>query len=244
MLSKDAKAKTKKPLKPATVNRELALVRAVLNYAKPGHWQKLTSPDRARKFKFLKENEETAWRVLDPAEDRVYLMACSQPLQDVAALILETGMRPDEVLHLKVNDVDFEVGFVQVVAGKTRSARRKIAMSARARLILERRVRNSRNGLLFAGGKSGDGNEPVLKLNKAHTAAVRRSGLPQFRLYDCRHTFATRAVQAGVDIVTLKDLLGHSTLAMVTRYAHPTEQHRFDAIRKIGDYAARQRAAG
>lgn len=54
-----------------------------------------------------------------------------------------------------------------------------------------------------------------------------------FRLYDLRHTFATRFVEAGGDLVTLQALMGHSDIKMVTRYAHPTQQHQFDAIKKM-----------
>ncbi|MBS1793998.1 MAG: tyrosine-type recombinase/integrase [Acidobacteria bacterium] len=60
--------------------------------------------------------------------------------------------------------------------------------------------------------------------------------MKSFRLYDLRHTFATWACEAGIDLVTLKDLLGHSRLEMVLRYSHPTEKHRFDAIKKIEAY--------
>jgi integrase len=77
-----------------------------------------------------------------------------------------------------------------------------------------------------------DAVHPLVKVNRAHTSAVARSGVRAFRLYDCRHTFATRAAMAGVDLVTLAALLGHSRLTMVTRYAHPTEEHQFDAIQQ------------
>jgi len=56
------------------------------------------------------------------------------------------------------------------------------------------------------------------------------------RLYDLRHTFVTRAAEAGVDIMTLAALLGHSRVQMVMRYAHPTEEHQFNAVKKIEIY--------
>lgn len=47
---------------------------------------------------------------------------------------------------------------------------------------------------------------------------------------------------AGVDLVTLAALLGHSKLAMVTRYAHPTEAHQFEALKKLQAFMARRTA--
>jgi integrase len=77
-----------------------------------------------------------------------------------------------------------------------------------------------------------------VKLNNAHTGALKRSGVRYFRLYDLRHTFATRAAEAGIDLVTLAAMLGHSRIHMVLRYAHPTEEHQFNAMKKMEAYRA------
>ncbi|HSK73732.1 MAG TPA: tyrosine-type recombinase/integrase [Pyrinomonadaceae bacterium] len=77
-----------------------------------------------------------------------------------------------------------------------------------------------------------DGQKTAGNLLHEHLKAVRRLGF-DFRLYDCRHTFATRAVQSGMDLVVLASILGHSSLKMVMRYAHPSENSKADAIRKM-----------
>ncbi len=77
-----------------------------------------------------------------------------------------------------------------------------------------------------------------MKVNNAHTATVKRSGVRSFRLYDLRHTWATRAAMAGVDLVTLAAMLGHSRIQMVLRYAHPTEEHQINAMKKMEAYRA------
>jgi integrase len=80
--------------------------------------------------------------------------------------------------------------------------------------------------------------QAVVKLNNAHRGAVTRVKLEAFRLYDLRHTFATRATEVGVDLVTLAALLGHSRVQMVMRYAHPTEEHQFNAVKKMEAHRA------
>ncbi|HKS42413.1 MAG TPA: tyrosine-type recombinase/integrase [Blastocatellia bacterium] len=98
----------------------------------------------------------------------------------------------------------------------------------------------------ITGGRSpspGDPEKPVLKLNNAHYGALKRSSIKRFRLYDLRHTWATRAAMSGIDLVTLAAMLGHSRIQMVLRYAHPTEQHQSEAMKKLEEFnLARQMA--
>jgi integrase len=72
---------------------------------------------------------------------------------------------------------------------------------------------------------------------------LRESKVPQFRPYDCRHTWATRAVEAGIDLVTLAAMLGHSKINMVLRYAHPTQEHQTKAMDKMEQYVSEQKIA-
>lgn len=58
-------------------------------------------------------------------------------------------------------------------------------------------------------------------VRKAFESAVRRSCIAYIRFHDLRHTFATRYMEKG-DVLTLKDILGHKTIEMTMRYAHPT----------------------
>ena len=120
--------------------------------------------------------------------------------------------------------------------GKTKAAKRKVPLTNRAAEVLDRRLAKINGIYLFPG--RGVGDQPLLKVNNAHTATVARSGVPHFRLYDLRHTWATRAAMAGVDLVTLAAMIGHSRVQMVMRYAHPTEEHQFNAMRKVQTYVA------
>lgn len=105
--------------------------------------------------------------------------------------------------------------------------------------VLEKRVAKAEVDQLFASGRGGgDVSKPIVKLNNAHRGAVERAKLKPFRLDDCRPTFATRATEAGVDLVTLAAMRGLSRVQMVMRYEHPTEEHQFNAMKKMEAYRA------
>ncbi len=78
----------------------------------------------------------------------------------------------------------------------------------------------------------------LARINRIRSEA-NESPIPHFRLYDLRHTWATRAAMAGVDLVTLAAMLGHSRIQVVLGYAHPTEEHQFKAMREIEAFVAR-----
>jgi integrase len=69
---------------------------------------------------------------------------------------------------------------------------------------------------------------------------VKESGVAHFRLYDLRHTWATRAVEVGINLVTLAAMLGHSKINMVLRYAHPSQAHQQRATQKIEEFLTQQ----
>jgi integrase len=181
--------------------------------------------------KFLDEDNEQM-RVLNAEEEKLYLLAASQPLQDIATLMIETGMRPEETYRIRRENVFLEQGYLFNPYGKTKAARRKIPLSAAASNVLTKRLNNEKiKGEFLFPGRSTDA--PIVKVNAAHTATLKRCKVAPFRLYDLRHTWATRAAMAGVDLVTLAAMLGHSRIQMVLRYAHPTEEHQFAAMVKI-----------
>jgi integrase len=234
--SKKRKASVKQ-LRPATVNRELACLKHLLNRN-----ESIIPKNPVKRVKFLNEDNERT-RVLNSEEEKLYLLAASQPLQDVATLMLETGMRPEEVYRIRRENVHLAEGYVMNPFGKTKAARRKVPLSTIATAVLCRRIEKAKGEYLFPGrvpaGMKPEDAGPIVKVNAAHTAALKRSTLEPFRLYDLRHTWATRSAMAGVDLVTLAAMLGHSRIQMVLRYAHPTEEHQFAAMEKRQRYVAR-----
>ena len=230
---------TKQKIKPATVNRELACLRALFNHAIKGDLP-LKNPISKTAAKSLPEgNEQT--RVLSYEEQEKYLTAATPMLRDVATLMLETGMRPEEVYRIQPLNVHLGENYVFNPCGKTKAAKRRIRLTATAKGILTRRMEGLKTPYLFPC--EADDQRPVPKVNNAHDRAVRDSRIAPCRLYDCRHTWATRAAMSGIDLVTLAAMLGHSKINMVLRYAHPTQEHQMQAMEKLELYVAQQQIA-
>ena len=228
---------TGRRLRPATVNRELAALRAVFNLALKHGLVKL-NPVRGLRF-FREDNEQT--RVVSYEEEAKYLAAADTRLREVAVLILNTGMRPEEVYRLRRADVHLMEGYLHIPFGKTRAARRNIPLNRDARILVASRLEKLGTGHFVFPSKN-DWSKPMGQIANTHARTVKRAGLPWFRLYDLRHTFATRAVQSGMDLPTLAKLLGHAKLNMVLRYAHPTPEHQLLVMSRMEKYISENRA--
>ena len=83
--------------------------------------------------------------------------------------MVETGARPEEICRLKFENLNLEQGYLSIPFGKTKAARRKIPLTARARAVLEKRIAEAEGDYIFAGGRGGDNTSwPIVKLNNAH----------------------------------------------------------------------------
>jgi integrase len=219
--------KTKDFITRETVNHELLALKTIFKRLVES---RVLRDNPARSVKQLKANERS-FHVITTAEEKTYLLAAPQPLQDVAILMLETGMRCGEVYRVRRQDVSLEKGFLQVVKGKTDTSIRQVHLSERARKVLQHRMDKFTGENLFPQNEM-DGKKATSTLDRLHLETVRKLGF-KFRLYDARHTFASRAVEDGIDLLVLASILGHSNLKMVMRYAHPSEGFKADAIRKM-----------
>jgi integrase len=145
-------------------------------------------------------------------------------------------------LWVESNDIDWSsVDVLQKTIsnpfGKTKAAKRKLTITDEVLSIIKRRISESDACYLFPSPN--DPARPIGSVRKAHDGAVRRAKInPEFRLYDIRHTYASRAVMAGVDLPTLGAMLGHTTIQMTMRYVHPAEEHKREAAAKIENFKA------
>ena len=243
-LPRNALARRSRTVSPATVNRELSTLKFIFHQAQ--RWGlNLANPVTAVAFN---TERPASIRVVSRAEEREYLAVAPEPLRSVALLMLETGMRPEEVFRLEAASIDLKAGVILNPRGKTLAARRLIPLTAAARTLLEGlaaeslRAQGEASGSRYLfPGRHGFGH--LQSVRKGHDAAIARARLtPRFRLYDFRHTFATRAVEAGVELPVLKELLGHTDIRMTMRYVHPSDRAKREAIARIERFGALQRA--
>lgn len=219
----------------STINRDLACLRRMLSLAmKKGIIE--SSPFAARRVEFLPENRRE--RILTFTEERKYLAAARQPLRDVATIILEMGLRPEEVFEMYSRNMHVAANpaYVHVPDGKTPAARRDVPMTERALAVIRRRVARAKGGYLFPlrVGNGYDHSRPMITVQKAHEEALHDSGLkPPFRLYDCRHTYGTRYIEGGGDSLELAKLMGHTDLSTTRRYVHLSKRHLAAAQQRI-----------
>jgi integrase len=179
-------------------------------------------------------------RVITFDEQRAYLSEASQPLRDIAEIMLDTGMRPEEVFRITVENIDFKQKTIFNPFGKTKAARRTVPMTDIVSSLLTRRVKESaRLGTPFVFPSPLNIQKPIGSVKKAHRAAAIRSKIEgHFRLYDARHTFATRAASADMSLPTLAAILGHTSIQMTMRYVHPAAEEKRQAMQKFEKFRA------
>jgi len=224
--------KDERPISGVTVNRTLATLRLLFNYADRYGYQ---MPNPVKDIEFYREPRHL--RTISLEEEIAYLAAASQPLKDIARIILDTGMRPDEVFRTEFSNLDFSQRTIFNAFGKTPAARRKVTMTDEVFSILKDRAVGAKSRYVFPSPEPPD--RPISRVHKGHDGAVARAKInPRFILYDLRHTYASRAVMAGVDLPTLAALLGHTSIQMTMRYVHPAEEHKKEAAGKLDIYKA------
>lgn len=225
------KAKRSRCVKPATVNRELTLAKHIMN--KAVEW-KLIADNPFRGVRNLKV-QKSIERILEPDEELKLLAACDRVragyLRPVVVLALNSGMRRGELLALEWTRVDLNQRMIRVINAKSDAGDRIIPMNATVHLLLSERTKTATSPLVFPSNRKPG--ERFVDLKKGFHKAVALAGIPHVRFHDLRHTFATRLVRAGVDIVTVQNLLGHSRITMTARYAHSLADVKIAAVSKL-----------
>ena len=154
-------------------------------------------------------------------------------MRPMVLLAINTGMRRGELFSLTWEDIKLgEQPSVAIRGPGAKSAQtRHVPLNAEAVQALTdwRECSGHDSGLVF---RSRTG-ERLDNVNKAWKGIQKLAGLADFRFHDMRHHFASRLVMAGVDLNTVRELLGHADLKMTLRYAHLAPEHKASAVERL-----------
>ena len=260
----------KRGLKPNTVNRHLGAIKRVLNVAvewglleyNPIAKVKKLKVDELHRVRFLLEEEEVALRnALDERERELVEQrersndwlrarqiapfpslrnrAYADYLKPMVLLAMNTGLRRGELFSLQSRDVDLARGILTVRPESAKNARsRHVGINKEAREVLERwGIPDFGPTLIFPNPRT---NQRFDNITKSWNGLVKKADLEDFRFHDLRHHFASKLAMSGVDLLTIKELLGHASLDMTLRYAHLAPDHKLRAV-DVLDSEARMR---
>ena len=223
-LEKLKSALFKKGLAPATVKHCLVLIRQMFNKADLWNMYHGANPIRGVKLPKL-QNERLRFLTYDEARcllDR--LKKSSKQLHDIAVIALHCGLRNSEIFNLKGQDLDFENELINIAKTKNKKSR-KAFMTKTVKIILSKYDLKTPGEYVFKNCKTG---AKITEISKTFERTVDALGLnkgiqdPQQKVtfYTLRHTFASWLALQGETLLTIKELMGHKTLAMTMRYAH------------------------
>jgi integrase len=200
-------------LTPSTLNRRGAILRRVARLAYR-EWGWLDRPVHER-IRMLPENP-ARHLYLTQAELHRLVTACAHPQARAAILLAAyTGLRLGELMRLQPEDIE---GDVLVVHTSKNGRPRRVPVHRLARPALD--------ALPITVGWRW-----VLRHFERARDAL---GRPDLRFHDLRHTAASWLIQAGADLTTVRDLLGHRTVTTTSRYAHLAVEHLRAAVDAVG----------
>lgn len=240
------KGKKKRPVKPATVNRDIACLKIL--FRKAVDWGRLeVSP--ARGIKAFKEIPNPP-RLLEPEEITALLAHIPDRHRALVCCALYAGLRREELFHLRWEDIHWKAGQLCVVSREEHHTKnyetRRIPMNDALQEALRHHKQNHivvGSGYVF-GNKEG---KPYDNIRKALKTTARQAGITEgVGLHQLRHAFCSHALMQGIDPRTVQKWMGHRDLKTTLRYAHLSPDHEKTAIQRLtytvrekdGEYAA------
>jgi integrase len=210
-----------KTLRPATVNRRLCTFKTMFN--KAASWGKFSGPNPVQAVKFFKLNN-TRLRFLEKDEIVKLLSHCHDHLKGIVIVALNTGMRKAEILGLKWRDVDIKRNILYLHETKN-GEKREVPINEQVKTVFINTLRNPQTEYVFNYN-----DKRIIDIKRSYCTAVKKSGIKDFTFHDLRHTFASHLVMNGVDLNTVRELLGHKSLQMTLRYSHLSAIHKHKAV--------------
>jgi site-specific recombinase XerD len=138
----------------------------------------------------------------------------------ILTLIYSAGLRRQEAINLKVTDIDFERKTIHIRQSKYKKDR-IVPLSEFISRGLKKYLENEKPDNYLFNGKEADGRYSINGLSWVMREALKSAGIKKHvNLHSLRHSYATHLLEEGVNIVTLKELLGHAEVATTMIYLH------------------------
>jgi integrase len=260
--AKSSPTKEPREVSRTTINRDVAALRAALSRAvdwgslsaHPLARMKPTSEDGSAVVRYLSGDEEqrlraalvdrdnarraaresaNAWRRQRQYDAWAAYGEYTDYLTALVLVALNTGLRRGELLQLCWRDVQLEQRVLTVRGeGAKTGQTRHVPLNTEAVKVMKtwKPTATEEGWFVFSGDSS---MTPLTEARKAWEGVLRRAKIRSFRFHDLRHTFASKLVMAGVDLNTVRELLGHRKIAMTLRYAHLAPQHKAAAVERL-----------
>ena len=185
-------------------------------------------------------------RYLEKEEIGRLLSHCCEHLKPIVIVALHTGMRKGEILGLKWHDIDIKRNIIHLYDTKN-GEKRELPMNEIVQKTIIGVLKNPESQYVFCNKD----NKPYANVRKSFFTACVGAGIikfskqgkktiilepkgARFRFHDLRHTFASQLVMSGVDLNTVRELLGHKSIEMTLRYSHLSSDHRKRAVDILG----------
>jgi integrase len=208
---------------PSYVNQALRTLRRLLG--KAAEWKVIAVAPAVRLMK-----EVGRELTIDPETEAKLLAVAKQPMKDVLIMIQDTGMRPEEVFRIRIENINWNQRLIFNPNGKTQAARRHVPISERMLDLLMVRCSDKREGWLFPSRRAKAGH--LTTVAKQFRDARGKAGLPgSLVLYCARHTFGTAAYGATGNLAMVMNVMGHTDVRTAMRYQHPV----LDSVREAID---------
>lgn len=239
-------------LSPSTIRNTLLPLRLMFRVAIRDELGVTTSPLEGVELPAVRGRRE---RIATPTEAASLIDACDDRDRAIWATAMYAGLRRGELMALEVANVDFDAGVIRVMQSYDPGSRTMTAPKSRAgirtvpmvrplrRELAAHLMRRGQRGALMFAREDGRPFSPEATYKRSRTRWD-AAGLPRITMHECRHSFASMMIAAGVNAKTLQEVGGWSSIAIVfDRYGHLMPGARDEAAGLLDAYIDKETAA-